>query len=686
MRGLCLIIKARSIMRKKLISLIICAAVLSAALPAVGCDLFHVKKAPVQWEHNVTVDDDGESVNWKEVDGADYYDIYVADGAFAEYSFITSQRETCFNSDRRYAYYRVDALDASGEVISSESYSFDREVFGDNVHVYSPEDDMAAIQRDVDEFYNSRGQFSSNRYAALFKAGDYGELDLKMSYYMTFAGLGKSPEDVVIGKFNTKGELSGGNATCNFWCGIENVTVDSDVQWAVSQATDFRRMKVNGGMYLTDRNGNTAWGSGGFISDTLVTGTINAGNQQQWLTRNSQWGKWTNCDINMVYSGCEGAFADSTYVWPQRRVTNLPTTTVMSEKPFLIFDDGYYVCVPELKRESKGISWERGFEGTVLPLSDFYVARADKDTAETVNAALEEGKDVLFTPGIYDLDEPISVNNPDTLLFGMGLASLRLTQKNGDSGLKIADVDGVRVSGLMIDADEKSSTLMQIGGKKTGVSHADNPVILNDVYFRIGGAANHVTSVDVALEINSNDVIGDNFWVWRADHGSGVGWDINRATNGVIVNGDNVTVYGLMVEHFQEYQTIWKGENGFVAFYQSETPYDPPTQDSWLSEWKGERYEGWASYKVDDGVQKHTAYGIGVYYVASSRLKNVFNLDHGIELPSNPEINVQHMAIANFLTYGGGIRHIVNGYGESLMDSKSGKKQFTSFIGGEATA
>lgn len=88
------------------------------------------------------------------------------------------------------------------------------------------------------------------------------------------------------------------------------------------------------------------------------------------------------------------------------------------------------------------------------------------------------------------------------------------------------------------------------------------------MYFRVGGA-NYKGKVKNCVTINSNDVIGDNFWVWRADHGDNVGWNMNTAPNGIVINGDNVTMYGLFVEHFQEYQTIWNGNGGKLYFYQS---------------------------------------------------------------------------------------------------------------------
>ena len=59
--------------------------------------------------------------------------------------------------------------------------------------------------------------------------------------------------------------------------------------------------------------------------------------------------------------------------------------------------------------------------------------------------------------------------------------------------------------------------------------------------------------------VNNDDTLLDNIWAWRADHRNGVGWTSNTADYGVVVNGDNVTAYGLFVEHYQKYQTVWTG-------------------------------------------------------------------------------------------------------------------------------
>ena len=125
------------------------------------------------------------------------------------------------------------------------------------------------------------------------------------------------------------------------------------------------------------------------------------------------------------------------------------------------------------------------------------------------------------------------------------------------------------------------------------------------MYFRVGGP--HVGKADVALEVNSDNVLIDHTWVWRADHGvegftgDTERWNTNTGRNGVIVNGDNVTATGLFVEHFQQYNTLWNGENGRRILYQNELPYDPPTQ----ADWTHDGVDGWAGYKVGDEVKTH---------------------------------------------------------------------------------
>jgi hypothetical protein len=181
-----------------------------------------------------------------------------------------------------------------------------------------------------------------------------------------------------------------------------------------------------------------------------------------------------------------------------------------------------------------------------------------------------------------------------------------------------------------------------------------NPICLHDVFLRAGGA--EVGSAKVDLEINSSDTIVDDTWIWRADHGSGVGWDGNLSANGMVVNGEDVIAYGLFAEHHQEFQVLWNGNGGRTYFYQSEIPYDPPDQASYTS---AQGVDGWASYKVADGVTRHEAWGLGIYSVF--RRPNVV-LSRAIEVPKTPGVRFHHM-ITVALGDKGAIENVIDGEG-----------------------
>lgn len=292
--------------------------------------------------------------------------------------------------------------------------------------------------------------------------------------------------------------------------------------------------------------------------------------------------------------------------------------------------------------------------------------------AETLNAALASGKHLLLTPGHYSLDKPVVVNEDDTVVLGMGYATLEISNFNSECAIKVGDVGGVRLANLLIDAGEYSENMVVIGDT-SGLSHADNPVVLSDMFLRIGGVENVHTETDTAMVIRSNDTIGDNFWIWRADHSLGVAWEDeyengvvknygNPVQTGLLVSGDNVKCYALMVEHCEKYQTYWEGENGLTVMYQSETPYRVPSQDQFMSH-DGTK-NGYASYKVDDGVQKHRAYGLGVYLV---QYGNSFDIDSAIEAPDADGIEMVHMVTCSFSASGTStINNVINDIGGAV--------------------
>ncbi|MGD0736522.1 MAG: coagulation factor 5/8 type domain-containing protein [Terracidiphilus sp.] len=536
--------------------------------------------------------------------------------------------------------------------------------FGDKVLIFNPSMPAADIQAQIDKAYSiqQQSEFGSERYALFFLPGEY-KIDVPIGFYTAVIGLGATPDAVhITGNVHADASLPRNNATCTFWRAVEGFSVtpaastnNGVMQWAVSQAAPFRRMHILGDIVLHQNHG---WASGGWISDSLIDGNVGSGTQQQWISRNSEWHSWTGSNWNMVFVGVPNPPAGE---WPTPPYTKVALTPIVREKPFLLVDahGNYNVRVPSLKTNSSGITWHGGATpGRSIPIDKFYIAHPGQDTAATINAQLQNGKNLIFAPGIYDLAESIRVIRANTVVMGLGFATLHPI--NGTAAMTVADADGIIVAGLLFDAGPVSSpVLLEVGQGASNVSHAKNPITLHDVFFRVGGAG--PGSAGINLLVNSNDTIIDHTWIWRADHGSGVGWTTNPSANGLVVNGNNVTAYGLFVEHHQQYQVLWNGNAGRTYFYQSEIPYDPPDQASYTSglDAKGARINGWASYKVADTVTTHEAWGLGVYSVF--RHPNVV-LTRAIEVPTAPGVRFHHM-ITLALDNLGEISNVINDKG-----------------------
>jgi hypothetical protein len=527
-------------------------------------------------------------------------------------------------------------------------------IFGPNVYVFEPTMSSATIQHTVNAVFSQQetNQFGTNRYALLFKPGAY-NVAVSVGFYTQVLGLGFSPDDVTInGGVHVDARWFNGNATQNFWRGAENLSVSPTSgtdKWAVSQAAPYRRMHVRGSLQLDDGG----WSSGGFMADSKIDGQVRSGSQQQWLSRNTQWGSWSGSNWNMVFVGAINAPAQS---FPKPPFTVVNQTPVVREKPFLYIDQAgnYQVFVPALRTNSQGTTWANGSPaGSSLPISQFYITKPG-DTAATINSALAQGLNLLFTPGIYHLNDTIRLTRPNTVVLGLGLATL--APDNGVTAMTVADVDGVSIAGLLFDAGSvNSQLLMQVGPEGSSLDHSANPTTLSDVFFRIGGAG--VGKATQSLVINSSDVIADHMWLWRADHGSGVGWTSNMAANGLIVNGHNVTTYGLFVEHYQQYQVTWNGNGGRTYFFQNELPYDPPSQSAWMSG----SVRGYAAYKVGNMVTSHEAWGLGSYCYFNVNPSVVE--DHSFEVPSTPGVKFHNMVTVS-LGGVGTINHIINNTGD----------------------
>ncbi|SNS92880.1 hypothetical protein SAMN06309944_1403 [Micrococcales bacterium KH10] len=504
----------------------------------------------------------------------------------------------------------------------------------------------------------------------------------------------------------------------NFWRSMSNLTIDpiqrpygadaerphpegatdaNQLRWGVSQAAPIRRVHVKGDLSYFPRFGGFA--SGGFASEVKVDGKVITGSQQQFFTRNSTLGGSydDNGVWNMVFAGVQGAptddFPDSSELNVNSDIAGTPKWTTIDqtplsrEAPFLTWNntDGYGVFVPAAQANSSGVSWTptSAGPGTRISLADFYVAHPG-DTAATINAALDSGKHLLLTPGHYTVDNPIVVRNAGTVVLGLGLATLEPSATNGSGVLKIADISGVKIAGLLIDAGTLlTDNLVKVGpidGTAANAGNLTDPTTLSDVFIRVGGL--HRVRTDTGIEVNQSNVILDDIWVWRADHGVdadvsvGYNWADNYAPNGVRINGNNVTALGLFAEHFQRNQVEWNGQNGRTIFFQAELPYEVESQ----AQFKDGNRNGFAAYRVAPEVTSHRLDGAGAYsYFRKESASPAPRAFTGFSVPRAADVLVNH-AVTRYLNGVGGIDHVVNNTGKSALATPANDYSRTSWL------
>lgn len=646
------------------------------------------------------------------------------------------------------------------EADESEYVSLETELFGRNTFVFSPNDDTTKIDELLNKLfeqqndYTNDAQFKGNQYQVYFKKGDYTNTScMYLGFYTTLSGLGKVPTDVKLNNIAIPAYLpagalggNGDNATCNFWRSAENLAVYNtgnehgkagygsyradQLNWAVAQAAPLRRIYSERPIAY---DWNYGWASGGYVADSWINASFNDnGNElsagtfsgQQFYTRNSKLkGNAYGTTLNNFFQGVEASNlpkADGTSGeellsgqgasnWNipasdggQQVFTHIDQTKELAEKPFLYMDDDgeYKVFVPSVQKNTKGISWGEGKDnngmgaGKSISLDEFYVAKPT-DSASDINKALDEGKNIYFTPGTYHAKETIHVKKADTIVLGSGMTSI--IPDNDDAAMLVDDVDGVRVAGIIFDAGSHSKYLLKVGKTGSKNSHKDDPTILQDLFFRVGGTTDTLTTADNALEINSHNVLCDHFWIWRADHGTGVACDGNVSNHGLIVNGDDVTCYALFNEHFNKYDTLWNGENGSTYFYQNEKCYDPISQESWMSH--NGSVNGYAAYKVSNNVKKHYAVGLGIYnvfiYTGGTLGENgqpgtlgdgktvSISMDNAIEVPNNKDVLIENACIQTFANEDGALQKfnsIINGVGSGVSSGITGEGWSRKFL------
>ncbi|MCL2796678.1 MAG: hypothetical protein FWD58_01295 [Firmicutes bacterium] len=558
--------------------------------------------------------------------------------------------------------------------INCQWISLEKKIFGDYTLFYDAAyDAVTAIAKEINDIAqpltsaNNESQMSSARFQFYLKPGNYaGIADLNIAFYMALSGLGITPDLTKIGGIRSPGAL-GGNLTHNFWRSVENFETGTGkiFAWNVSQAAPARRINVLGdASYFY----NASNGSGGFVSDTHVSGSVSMGGQQQFYHRNCDFNRtWNGGAWNIMTQGstCSGTASgvtagrayESNYMTESRvanaKYTWVDETPIVREKPFLYLDrdaDEYRVFVPAVRVDTKGISWKNANgeivpgPGFSVPLSEFYVAKAGpggstlSDSAQKINYKLAQGKHLYLQPGWYFAEEPIRVTQPNTVVLGTGFASLAPTSANRYGAMLIDDVPGVSVAQIMFDAHNRATYQIRVGGIGCDNDNSKNPSLFSDIFCRVGGYVAGYT--EVSFQINSNNAIGDHCWLWLADHGRGTAWDCARY--GLIISGDDVTMYGTFVEHYPRYQTIWYGERGRNYFYQNESPYRPSNQAAYMSH-DGAR-NGWSAYKVWNTVNVHYSIGLGMYDCFNSFGAT---LDNAMEVPHKPGIVIESIYVRN---------------------------------------
>jgi hypothetical protein len=215
---------------------------------------------------------------------------------------------------------------------------------------------------------------------------------------------------------------------------------------------------------------------------------------------------------------------------------------------------------------------------------------------------------------------------------------------------------------MIFDAGPQNSpALLRL--RPSGAGAAD-PTLVQDVFFRIGGAT--PGQATDSLVVDRSDVILDDIWAWRADHGAGVGWTSNTADTGVIVNGNDVTAYGLFVEHYQKYEVVWNGQRGTDIFFQNEMPYDPPSQAAWMA---SPAQSGYPAFLLTPRVTSFQGYGMGSYCFFDLGIPIQASTAFGVPATSGIQM---HDLLTRFLNGSGGINHVVNATGAAVNSANPG--------------
>ncbi|CAE8711738.1 unnamed protein product [Polarella glacialis] len=510
--------------------------------------------------------------------------------------------------------------------------------FGPNVFILNPGTEPTDVDKRLEQIYETNrdwsfySQFGEHRTAVLLMPGSH-NLDINLPYYFSVIGLGRNPGATVVmpGVWNVGlrvDEQQNWMACNTFWRSIENLRMAMDnVDWFVSQGAPLRSVIIDGNLTLSGPAPD--WSSGGCIANSKIQGNISMGTQQQWYTRSTAMYPypWSAGAGSYVCVGCQtidGQPYANSYNWDADRAQSSHTglsyadaPEVFAEKPFIFVEGGkYHLRIPDVTNSRWGPDWE---SGSTVSFDRVYVARSDTATATAINEKIAAGVHVVFSPGVYILDRPIVVNHAGIVLLGLGYATL-VPSFAGGALVEVGNVDGVRLAGLMLQAGPTTlatEALLRWGSEgSTYAGQPGNPGFIYDLVARAGGPDFSAVGTKYFVQINNGWVIGDNLWLWSADHCSRNAQarciPQRYVDTALEVNGEHVQMFGLSAEHTNKDIVVWNGEKGSTMFYQAEFRYTMGLKSdpgSWTNVSRS------AGYRVN--AFDHKAVGFGVYAVVA---------------------------------------------------------------------
>ena len=566
-------------------------------------------------------------------------------------------------------------LGPSGETYPQGSYQKLLGVTSEGKPQYGSKN--ADITKIFEEIYKEQktNEYGNERVVFLLSPGKYYNKDnmngfeVKLGYYSSVVGLGSTPDSCV---FQGVIEVENDPNPCigalnNFYRGLHNFTLDIPQSrqtcfFRTSQACPIRDIVIKNGTFAvaqsqTNCNNDPSLGgysSGGFIANVSSQEyPVSFSTQQQFFTRNSDMPNPTEISggaWNLMFMACPNIksstqCADNTLL----KTSVLKTPFGVPSPPRLVLaDDGTYTIVVPQTGSTTGYYQEEAKE-EVKNRKVIFVS--PNTTLDEMNRMLQtESAALVFAPGIYSLPGPLVVGQSDTVLLGLGYATLIPTK--GTPDVQIAnDATGCRVAGFIVQAGNKSSpALVQVGTSKSAGSKT-KPTILQDIFTRVATREGVTHNM---LEINQGYTVLDHNWNWRADHDAkesgGLGVANARATNGLVVNADNVTGFGIFSEHQLENCVLWNGDNGQLYFQQTELPYDVTVWDHPGLLVTGKNFHGQC---------------LGIYsFFNSAKYHPSPKVTSGIVAPSNDAQLDQ--CFTRFLNGGGYIKYVVNQKGGSV--------------------